>query len=139
MPSILTGTDGLAGILDHADLVSSGDLIDRIHLGALTEEVHGNDRLGPFRNGPLQQRRIHIEIIRANIDEHRLGPKPGNRPRRGKEGKGHRDHFIAGFQVKSEDDRLQGFCSNATTRGPRIKPCSSQVASIAARISLRID
>jgi hypothetical protein len=84
-----------ADILDHSDMVTSGDLIDRIHLRALPEQVNRNDRLGLVRHRRLNQLGIKVEGLWVDVDEDGLGTHPPDGPGRGKEREGGEDHFVA--------------------------------------------
>ena len=56
-------------------LCSSGDgRPDRVHVGALAEQVDRNDRLGGARDPRGRRTRTEVERRRIDIDEHRLAP-----------------------------------------------------------------
>src|SRR5262249_40695059 len=76
--------------------------------------VHGNDRLGARRDGRLQERDIHAEIVLA-IDELRYRPGIGNRADRRNERIGRGDDLVTG----SDAERLQ---RQAKALGPRAHP-----------------
>ena len=87
--------DRLRGVLDHRDFLPSCDLQNRLHLGTLAEQVHRHEGLGPRRNGPFEQRGIHVVGVRLDVHEHRLRPQARDGAGRGKERVRHRDHFIS--------------------------------------------
>ena len=92
--SLVFGSDGLGRILDHMDSPASGNGLDRIHVGALPEQVHRNDGLGLRRDRFLNPARIDVERRRVDIHKHRPGPQPRHRPRRRKERKRRQNDFV---------------------------------------------
>ena len=79
IPPGVNGTrpNGLCGILDHDDVVVTGDLNDTIDLGALPKQVNRNHRFGSRRDGGLNTIGINVERVGADVDEDRRGAQNG--------------------------------------------------------------
>ena len=87
--------DRLRSVLDHRNFLPSGDLQNRRHLRALTEQVDGQDGLGPRRDGPFEPRGIHVVSVRLDVHEDGLRAQARDGAGCRKERVRHRDHFIS--------------------------------------------
>ena len=99
---LISGTDGLRCVFDHGHLHVCGELENPRHVGALAEEVHGDDGFHPLLHRPieggprlLEARWAHVVASRVDVGEDRHGIEPGDDASRGKEGVGGRDDPIA--------------------------------------------
>ncbi len=73
----------------------ASDRQDRLHVGALPVQVDGNDGLGAGRDQVFDPRRIDVEVLRLDVDKHRLGPQSPGGAGRGEEGVAGHQHFVA--------------------------------------------
>ncbi len=85
---------GLSSVLDHADAVTPANLKNRVHLGALTEEVHRNDGFGFRRDRSLELRRIHGVSLLIDVDENWSSTGVADGLRGSHECAGHCDDFV---------------------------------------------
>ena len=69
----------LARILDDHQIVGARDGENRIHVGRLTVQVYGQDRLGAGCDGAFDLRDVNKSEHRITIDQHRRGSGFGNR------------------------------------------------------------
>jgi len=101
----------LAGVLEDGDVMSPGDFKNRSHRCSLTVKMDGDDRLGSWSDGPLQQRRIHCAGLFLDIDKH--GACAGKRDGLGGGHKGHRNgnDFISGSDSKRQEHQPDGVSS----------------------------
>ena len=67
--SVVRRPHRLGGVLDHRDAVSLSNLQDWLHLGGVAGEMDRDDRPGSGRDGALEERRIHAEILAPRIDD----------------------------------------------------------------------
>ena len=67
-----------------------------VHIGALAEKMHGNDRFGAFCYSALDFANVQIECSFINIDEYRLCARAGHHKRGCDERKNRHDDFIPG-------------------------------------------
>ena len=51
--------------------VTPGDRHDRVEVARLSGEVHRDERLGPRRDRRLDARRVDVERVGLDVDEHR--------------------------------------------------------------------
>ena len=84
----------LGGVLDDRQIVPPRDVENRIHLGALAEQVHRHDRLGARRDLGRDAARVDVERHRIDIDEHRLRSHADDGARGGEERVRRRDHLV---------------------------------------------
>ncbi len=75
-PTVVGRTDCLSCVFDYGQVMPGGDGVDGVHLGALAEKMHGDDRPGSVRNRRLDLVRVHVERARIDIHEDGLGSKP---------------------------------------------------------------
>ena len=95
-----TGADGLAGVFKDLDAASISQFHDGLHIGTLTEEMHGDDGFRTRRDLPLDLFGINRKRIGSDVHEHRHRVQTRDAARRRKESKRHGDHFIAGFHPR---------------------------------------
>ena len=113
------GAEGLAGVLDHVEVVLACDGQDAFHVGALAEQVHGQDGAGAGGDGRLDLGGIHAEGVGADIHEHGAEAEQGYNLSRGHEGEGHGEHLIAGLQTEGHEGKLEGV--GAAGAGERVR------------------
>src|SRR5215813_1530001 len=119
----------LAGILNHFQIVFSGQLKDWIHVGHLAIEMHGDDcrdhTSGLFVKGTLrfhvpcalrfeiltQLRRIHCIILLVDIDEVRTCSRLRNCLGGGDECIRNRDDNVTGPYTRSDEGKPQCVCT----------------------------
>ncbi len=82
---------------------------ERLHVGALAEQVNDHDGPGPAGDPILYL--VGIEIPGKGIDvrEHRPGAQATHRPGAGEEGKGRHNHLVAGTKLeglKGQEQRV---------------------------------
>src|SRR6187455_3286275 len=78
-PALVLRPDGLRGILDDRNATIRRGCEERVEIGTPSEQVnrqHGFDILPANRLHRLL--RVHIEVLRLDIDKHRRGAKPGD-------------------------------------------------------------
>ena len=61
----------LGGVLEHHQVVRTGQALHGVHVGRLPEQVHRDDRLGFVGNTPRGVLEVEVEIVVQRIDEHR--------------------------------------------------------------------
>src|SRR5664279_5068377 len=67
----ITTTSRLRAILDDPKSAPLTERGDRVHVGGLTIQMHGDDRLAARGYGVLDARRVDRVISRIDIDQHR--------------------------------------------------------------------
>ena len=67
----ITCPDGLTGILYYVELMLLRQRHEGFHVGALTEQVHGNDRFRARRDSPTHRFHIHVHRLPIHIHYHR--------------------------------------------------------------------
>src|SRR5690606_12852511 len=67
--TVVGGADRLSSVFDYGDVAAGGDLADPVDLGALTEQVHRNDRFGSRRDGRFDFLGVDVERVAADVDE----------------------------------------------------------------------
>ena len=113
------GAEGLAGVLDHIEVVLACDGQDAFHVGALAEQVHGQDGAGAGGDGRLDLGGIHAEGVGADIHEHGAEAEQGYNLSRGHECEGYGEHLIAGLQAEGHEGKLEGV--GAAGAGERVR------------------
>ena len=94
-----------------------GDFHDRIHVGHLAKQMHGNDGLGTRRDGALQLPRIQRVGLFVDVDKHWLGAAITDRFSGRHEGVRHRDDFIAGPDALGKQCQPEGLGAAADPHG----------------------
>src|SRR5581483_10552514 len=72
-----------------------GDGVDRIHVRALTVEMHRHDRARTPADLLLDLRRIDVVVLEAHVDEYRTRAEAMHDSGGRKEGVRRHDHFVA--------------------------------------------
>ena len=99
---------GLGGILDDRHAVALRDLDQRVHVGHQPVQVDGHDRLRPGRDRRLDAVGVHAEVVCADVDEHRPGPRLEDRADRRVEGEADGNDFVTGTDAERPQDGLEG-------------------------------
>ena len=129
--------DALAGILDHGQVVLLGDFHEGRHVGHLSREVDGQERLGALRDLRLDLAHIHAEIVRA-VDEDRTGIGLTDRPHRRDEGVGRRDHLVSRSDTDGLERQLERIGSGIHADGvTRADHCGELLLELADRLAER--
>ncbi len=97
----------LRGIFDHDQSVPPRYFHDRVHVGRLAVEMHGQDRLGAGRDRGLDRGRIHGERARIDIHQHRPRSGVDDRGNAGDKSKRDGDDFIARTNSGGEQGQMQ--------------------------------
>ena len=92
--------DRLGGVLDDRQIVPFGDAPDRLHVGALAEQVDRQDGSGARRDLVLDLERIDVEGRRIDIDEDGPGAGAANGAGGGEESEGGQDDLVAGADLQ---------------------------------------
>ena len=115
--TLVEGPVGLAGVLEDGDIVLLGDCQDRVHVGGLTEEMHGDDGPGARRDGALELCGVHVAGVGVDVDKDGVGPCKGDGLGRGDEGRGHRDHLVGLANAQGQQSQPDGVGSVAHADG----------------------
>ena len=118
-----------------ASLCSRGDRQNRIHVGALAEQMDRHDGLGGRGDGRFDQRRIDVECGRIDVDEDRLAAQPRHGRGRGKKRVAGQDHFVAGPDVQRhqrQQDRVA-----ARGAGDRVRHVAIRGDRLFQRLAIR--
>ena len=94
----------LGGVLDDDQVMPRGDLHDRVHIGHLAVQVHGQDGSGARGDPRLDLADVHQIGARIDIDEDRRRADHDDRFGSGEEGVRNRDDLIA----RTDPGRPQG-------------------------------
>lgn len=109
-PALVSRTMGLRGILDHAQAVTAGDVEDRVQIGRLAIEMHGQQRAGSRGNRGLDACGVDIMGGGIRLDRDGHGPHTRDRqPCRDISVRGH-DHLVARPDIERaqrKDQRIQ--------------------------------
>ncbi len=97
----------LAGVLDHRQAVTIGDLDDGRHVSRLPVQADGHDRLGPRRDRGLDQGRVDREVVLTDVDEDRPCAGVEDAVRAGDEGERDGDHLVAGADPVRQQRQVQ--------------------------------
>ena len=107
-PPVVLGAVRLARVLDDGDALAPRDVENRVHVGRLAVQVHGNDGFRPRGDGGFELRRIHRPIARLDVHEHRRGARVFDGRDGGHEGVRDGDHFVAASDAGGEQRQVQG-------------------------------
>ncbi len=99
---------GLAGILDHEELVLLRDGQDRVHVGGQPLDVHGDDGLRARGDGRLELRGIHAVRPRVDVDEDRDGVLVQGAGGGGEEGERGGDDLVPRSDAARRQGHVQG-------------------------------
>jgi hypothetical protein len=86
--AMIFGEPGLAGVLDHREVVLAGDGVDGIHVAGHAEDMHRHERPGAVGDAAGDRGGVDGERGRVGIGEHRQGVVGEDGVVRGDEGVG---------------------------------------------------
>ena len=101
------GPQGLAGIVDEAEVVRVGQVVQRGPVGRYAEHVDGQEGFRLGREGGLDG--LHVEVVRLRVDVDEAGPQVfvQQHVRRGHEAERGGDHLGARGEVEGADDAVK--------------------------------
>ena len=102
---------GLRGVFDDNQSMPPRYFHNRIHVGRLTIEVNGQDRLGAWRNCRFNRSGIHRERARINIYQHRSRSGVDDCGDASYKCEWYRDDFVARTDSGREQREMQSACS----------------------------
>ncbi|OPZ76002.1 MAG: hypothetical protein BWY77_02004 [bacterium ADurb.Bin431] len=108
---------GLAGILNHRQVVAPGDGHHLVHAAAVAVEMDRDDRPRARADLFLDEIGIDAEGEGIDVDQHRRGPGEGDRREGRNGGVGDGDHFIARLHSAGDQGEVEGFGARAHTDG----------------------
>ena len=108
----------LAGVLDDLEMVRRGDVQDGLDVADAAEEVHRDDRPGPWADGGLDRGRVDGTVIVA-VDQHRAGAHCHDGAGGGDEGIGLGDDLVTSADLRSAQRQLEGRQPGVDTDGMR--------------------
>ena len=107
-PALVIRANRVRGVLDDDNAVAGGNGVDGVHVAGLAEQMHGNDGLGPGRDGGLEGSRVKIDRVGLDIRQHRRGTAMdddvGGRGKRDRRG----DDFVTGTHPHGFEGQVQG-------------------------------
>jgi len=104
--TFIFGAVGLRGVFNYDKSVPPRNFHDRIHVGRLTVEVHGQYGLGARSDRRLDGSRVHRERAGLDIDQDRPRPGVEHCGNAGDKGKWHRDDFIVRSNSRGEQGEM---------------------------------
>ena len=93
--ALVGGTVSLGSILDDLQAVGTGDLQNRVHVGALAVEVHSHDSLGLLGDGRLDAGGINVVAGQHRLHKDRRCPGVGDSQHGGNKGVGWHDNLVS--------------------------------------------
>ncbi len=102
------GQVGLAGVLDHRQIVFLGHLQDGVHVRYAAADVYGHDGRRAVGDGRLDLLGIDQERFRVDVDEDRQGEVRHDRGHAGDEGVGRDDDLVARSDAQGPQGGDQG-------------------------------
>lgn len=107
----------LAGVFNDGDAAPGRNFKNRIHVGALAEEMNRNDGFGSGGDGGFEQ--VRIESVSALVNIHELWPCRAvtDGLRSGHESVGRRDDFIAWADAKGQQTEPKSIGAVADANG----------------------
>jgi len=106
--ALIGGPKGLGSIFHEGKTVPTGDGPQGCHLRREPEQMHREDRNGPWSNRPRHLTGVEVEALGINVHEDRPGPHLENRCRRGHKGKGSGNDLIPGPDSEGLKGQLEG-------------------------------
>jgi len=94
------------------------DFANRVHLTTHTSVVDRDDRLCARRDEALKQPFIHVQGVRANVDEHRSSTLQHERVDRGDERERRHDHLVVRLNIEQKRRHLQGVGAGSGQQHP---------------------
>ena len=107
-PALVGGPDGLAGVLDHRHAPLAAQRQQRVEVGGMSIQVHGEDRPGARCDRRRHRFRGDVQRLWIEVREHRPRPRPHHRE--GGEGGGQRrrDDLVALADAQALQRELDG-------------------------------
>ena len=93
--ALVGGTVSLGSILDDLQAVGTGNLQNRVHVGALAVEVHSHDSLGLLGDGRLDAGGINVVAGQHRLHKDRRCPGVGDSQHGGNKGVGWHDNLVS--------------------------------------------
>ena len=116
-PTLVFGAMGLRGVFDDHQLVTSRDLENRIHVGALTIEMHQQNSARALGNGGFDLAYVDVEGGGVDIHEYRGCADVTDGRDGGIKRERNGDHFIAWSDARGQQSQMQG----AGSRNSRLR------------------
>lgn len=107
-------SDGLGGVLDDIEVVFAGQLQQRVHGGALPEEMHRDYGFGSGPYGGLDLLGVQGKGYGVHIHQNGGQPQQGDGLGSSHIGEGSRDQFVPRLEVQGHHGDLQGIRSVGT-------------------------
>lgn len=101
-------TVGLGAVLDDLDPVFGRQFQQRVHVAGPAGEMDGDDRLRAGGDQGTDRLGAQVLTHRIDIGDNRRRSAHDNAARRGDKGAGGGDHLVAGADVVTGEDQLQG-------------------------------
>ncbi len=95
LPSLVRRAHGLRRVLDDRNPAIAREGHHGVHVGRLPEEMHGHDRLRPWRDLAGGVLDVHVEAVEAGVGEDRRRARARDAAGRGEEGEARADHLVA--------------------------------------------
>jgi hypothetical protein len=108
----------LGGVLDDFQTVLRRQITYAVHVGHLSEEVDGDDRLGSRRDPLGRIANVEVETDRTGIDEDRLCAEARDAARRGEESEAGAEDFVAGTDIERHHGEEKCVGAGADAEGP---------------------
>ena len=106
-PALERGEMGLRAVLDEMELVPVADGLDGLDIHGLSEDVDGDDGLGPGRDLGLDQLRIDVEVL-VDVHEDGFGAGLADGFRGRDEAVGDGDDLVAGADAQGLEGDVDG-------------------------------
>ena len=101
----------LSRVFNDEKAVLTGDGVYRFHVAGLPEQVHRQNAARVRRYLLLDARRVEVEIVATDVDEHRAGAGEEDSVRGGGEGEGRRNYFVAGAKAMHGQGGHESSCT----------------------------
>src|SRR5215467_1716675 len=103
----VSGAVSLASVFYKVNIMAFRNLLQRVQIGRLSIEVHGQQRCRTGRNNSFELRRIHVVRNRIDVYEYWTPSDSSDCLRRCNETVRHCNYFIPGTDAKSQENDLQ--------------------------------
>lgn len=104
----VAGGKGMGGIFDHGQAMFLGYSLDGVQVGGQTGDVDGDDGFGAGGDGRFEQIGVEVEIVGADVYQHRAGIEVTDDLGGGGEGVGGGDDLIAARQADGFQGQVHG-------------------------------
>ncbi len=111
--ALVLGAERLGSVLDEDQVVALGDVPERLHVGALAEQVDDEDGAGARRDLVLDLERVEVVGERVDVAEDGAGAGAADGAGGGEEGEGGQDDLVAGAEVQGVQGQRQGVGAGA--------------------------